>query len=169
MPTRIQLSKASRTETKVVGEFGLRGWRAQVPPDEWVVATNGCFDLLHVGHIAYLEEAKRRGDYLVVGINSDAAVRALKGEGRPVNSQEDRARVIAALEAVDLVYIFDSVRATDFLKMVHPTVWAKGGDYTMETLDPAERDAVLAMGATIQLIPPVPGKSTTAILAKAGT
>lgn len=168
MGNRIQLSKASRTETKIMGPMGVRGWRVQLPQDEWVVATNGCFDILHPGHIEYLEEAKRQGDYLVVGVNSDASVRQLKGEGRPINSQADRARVIAALEAVDIVYIFDEVRATEFLKLVRPTVWAKGGDYTMETLDKSERDAVLEMGGIIQLIPPVPGKSTTAILAKAG-
>lgn len=168
MGNRIQLSKCSDTSKKIVGPMALRGWRVQVPPDEWVVATNGCFDILHAGHIAYLEEAKRRGDWLVVGVNSDASVRQLKGDGRPINNQDDRARIVAALEAVDFVYIFDELRATEFLTIAQPTVWAKGGDYTLETLDVSERDAVLKLGGTIQLIPPVPGKSTTAILAKAG-
>ena len=85
-----------------------------------MVATNGCFDILHTGHIALLEEARRQGDYLVVGVNSDASVRSLKGEGRPINSQDDRARVLAALEVVDYVYIFDNIRATSFLSLVYP-------------------------------------------------
>jgi D-glycero-beta-D-manno-heptose 1-phosphate adenylyltransferase len=126
--------------------------------------TNGCFDLLHAGHVAYLETARSFGDALLVGVNADASVRALKGPSRPLNNEQDRALVLAALAAVDRVCIFQEVRATDFLKFVSPDVYVKGGDYTLDTLDQEERRVVESGGGKIVIVPFVPGKSTTAII-----
>ena len=131
-----------------------------------LVVTNGCFDLLHLGHVSYLEAARQNGDALLVGINSDAAVRGLKGEGRPVNDEEDRALVVAALESVNFVSVFPDVRATDFLALAKPDIYVKGGDYTLETLNKEERSTVEKNGGRIVLIPFVPGKSTTSVLNK---
>ncbi len=131
-----------------------------------LVLTNGCFDILHAGHVDYLERARALGDALAVAINTDASVRALKGPTRPVNSSEDRARVIGALRAVDYVTTYETVRATDVIRAVRPAVYAKGGDYTVETLDPEELAALREVGADIRILPLVPGRSTTAILAR---
>jgi rfaE bifunctional protein nucleotidyltransferase chain/domain len=133
-------------------------------PEKIVVFTNGCFDILHSGHVRYLAAAKRLGDLLVVGLNGDASVRELKGEGRPLNSQEDRAEVIAALEAVDYVIIFAEKRVDNLLREVRPHVYAKGGDYTEASLDPGEVAALKEIDATIKILPLVPGKSTTKLL-----
>ena len=129
-----------------------------------LVFTNGCFDLLHAGHVRYLQQARALGDALVVGLNSDRSVRALKGEGRPVNTQDDRAEVLAALGCVDYVVIFDGKRATDLVRTVRPHVYAKGGDYTEDSLDAGEREALREAGAEIRILPLVPGRSTTALL-----
>ncbi|HVK57454.1 MAG TPA: adenylyltransferase/cytidyltransferase family protein [Candidatus Kapabacteria bacterium] len=144
----------------------LEAWRGQFRGKKRLVVTNGCFDLLHLGHVTYLETARNLGDMLLVGVNSDAAVRGLKGEGRPVNTEYDRAAVLAALEAVDAVCIFPDVRATNFLAAAKPDIYAKGGDYTLETLDQTERRTVESAGGKIELIPFVPGKSTTKLLQK---
>src|SRR5881394_4525334 len=104
-----------------------------------LVATNGCFDLLHVGHVRYLQAARALGDALAVGVNGDKSVRELKGENRPVNNERDRAEVLAALECIDFVTIFPEARATRLLELVRPAVYAKGGDYTAETLNAEER------------------------------
>jgi rfaE bifunctional protein nucleotidyltransferase chain/domain len=133
-----------------------------------VVATNGCFDILHVGHVRYLAAARKLGDVLVVGLNGDSSVRQLKGEGRPVNSEQDRAEVLAALESVDYVTIFPELRATNFLRAAQPSIYAKGGDYTADTLDPGER-AVLAKSETkIEIIPFEQGYSTSRLLTRIG-
>src|SRR5688572_9359228 len=152
--------------SKIIHYSDVVGWREQWRGRKTVVVTNGCFDLLHPGHVTYLETARNLGDLLLVGVNSDAAVRGLKGEGRPVNSEEDRAAVLAALESVDAVCIFPDVRATKFLAAAKPDIYAKGGDYTLETLDQEERRTVEAAGGKIHLIPFVPGKSTTGLLKK---
>jgi len=129
-----------------------------------LVVTNGCFDILHVGHVTYLQEARNLGDALLVGLNSDASVRALKGAGRPVNSQEDRAAVLAALESVGGVCIFTEEAATNFLRLVQPDIYTKGGDYTLDTLPRDECRAVEQAGGRIVILPVVPGKSSTALL-----
>ena len=116
-----------------------------------VVATNGCFDILHVGHVRYLAAAQKLGHVLVVGLNGDDSVRQLKGEGRPVNRERDRAEVLAALESVDYVTIFPEKRATTFLRAAQPTVYAKGGDYTADTLDPEERAVLDEFGSRIEI------------------
>lgn len=129
-----------------------------------LVFTNGCFDLLHAGHVRYLQQARGLGDALAVGLNSDRSVRELKGEGRPINPQDDRAEVLAALGCVDYVVIFDGKRATDVLRTVRPHLYAKGGDYTPDSLDPEERGALSAAGAEIKILPLVPGRSTTTVV-----
>lgn len=129
-----------------------------------LVATNGCFDLLHVGHVRYLETARALGDALAVGVNGDRSVQTLKGEGRPLNREQDRAEVLAALAAVDYVVIFQEVRATEFLREVRPAVYVKGGDYKPATLDADERAALQEIGAEIKIIPFEAGYSTTSLI-----
>ncbi len=129
-----------------------------------LVFTNGCFDLLHAGHVRYLQQARDLGHALAVGLNSDRSVRELKGDGRPINAEDDRAEVVAALGCVDYVVIFDGKRATDILRAVRPHVYAKGGDYTPESLDPDERAVLAAADAEVRILPLVPGRSTTAAL-----
>ena len=131
-----------------------------------MVFTNGCFDLLHAGHVRYLRQARGLGEALAVGLNSDRSVRELKGEGRPVNEEEDRAEVLAALGCVDYVVIFDGKRATDVLSTVRPHLYAKGGDYTADSLDPEERAALDKAGTEIRILPLVPGRSTTSTLGR---
>jgi rfaE bifunctional protein nucleotidyltransferase chain/domain len=131
-----------------------------------LVLTNGCFDLLHLGHVRYLQEARRLGDFLVVAINGDQSVRALKGEGRPLNGEDDRAEVLAALECVDYITIFAEPRVTAVIEALQPTIYVKGGDYTPETLDADEVGALKKVGAEIHTLALVPGKSTSAIIAR---
>ena len=126
-----------------------------------LVATNGCFDLLHVGHVRYLNGARALGDALIVGINGDESVRELKGRGRPVNNQNDRAEIIAALECVDLVAIFPELRATRFLELAAPDIYVKGGDYNADTLNSDEREVLRKIGAKIDIVPLERGYSTT--------
>lgn len=152
---------------KVVAGEELAAWRAAVRAHgQKLVVTNGCFDLLHLGHVTYLENARNLGDALLVGVNSDASVGQLKGPERPVNSEADRAAVLAALASVDGVCIFNEQTATRFLTAAQPDLYVKGGDYTLETLNQEERRAVESAGGKIIIVPVVPGKSTTALLQK---
>ncbi len=154
---------------KIIPWRKLPDWRAGIEAEgKKLVVTNGCFDILHVGHVTYLDLARQHGDVLLVGVNSDASVRRLKGEGRPVNCEGDRAAVLAALASVDAVCIFDDVRATRFLAIAKPDVWVKGGDYTLESLDQDERHVVEDLGGKIIILAQVPGKSTTNLLRKIG-
>jgi rfaE bifunctional protein nucleotidyltransferase chain/domain len=129
-----------------------------------IVGTNGCFDLLHVGHVRYLQAARALGDLLVVGLNSDHSVYELKGAGRPITSQRDRAEILAALECVDLVTVFPELRATKFLAAVRPAVYVKGGDYTTRTLDEEEVAMLKEIEAAIRLIPFEAGYSTSGLI-----
>jgi rfaE bifunctional protein nucleotidyltransferase chain/domain len=131
-----------------------------------IVVTNGCFDLLHVGHVRYLNAARALGDALIVGINGDQSVRELKGAGRPVNNEKDRAEIVAALECVDLVAIFPEIRATRFLELAAPDIYVKGGDYNQETLNAEERQVLNKIGAKIDIVPFEPGYSTSDLLAR---
>jgi rfaE bifunctional protein nucleotidyltransferase chain/domain len=131
-----------------------------------LVATNGCFDLLHVGHVRYLQAARALGDLLAVGLNGDRSVRELKGEGRPIVAEHDRAEILAALQYVDLVTIFPEMRATQFIAASHPAIYVKGGDYTSETLNEEERALLKQIGAEIRFIPLEPGYSTSRLLEK---
>ena len=130
-----------------------------------VVFTNGCFDILHAGHVRYLTAARALGDVLILGLNSDASVRRLKGETRPVNSEADRAEVVGALASVDYVVIFGEDTAEELIAKVQPAVYAKGGDYTLETLPEAR--IVESYGGEVAFIPLVEGKSTTNIIVRA--
>ena len=129
-----------------------------------LVLTNGCFDLLHVGHVRYLQAARATGDALAVAINGDESVRALKGKGRPLNSEADRAEVIAALAGVDHVVIFPETRATRLLEKVRPAIYVKGGDYTRESLQAEERAALERSGAEIRILPFEQGHSTSQLI-----
>lgn len=129
-----------------------------------LVFTNGCFDLLHAGHVRYLNQARALGDAMVVALNSDASVRELKGPTRPINRERDRAEVMAALRAVDAVVIFGDPRATSLIETIQPHIYAKGGDYTVESLNSEERAALDKVGAEIRILPLVAGRSTTKIV-----
>jgi rfaE bifunctional protein nucleotidyltransferase chain/domain len=152
---------------KIIAWEGLPAWRARMRASgKRLVVTNGCFDLLHLGHVTYLETARSQGDALLVGVNSDTAVRQLKGPDRPVTPEDDRAAVLAALESVDGVCIFAESTATRFLAAARPDIYVKGGDYTLDTLNQEERRTVEQAGGKIVIIPFVPGRSTTALLQK---
>jgi len=152
---------------KIIPWDRLPAWREALRArKQKLVVTNGCFDLLHAGHVTYLEAARNLGDALLVGLNADAAVHELKGEGRPVNCEADRSVVLAALESVSGVCIFTERTATRFLAAARPDIYVKGGDYTIEALPREEREAVLAADGEIRIIPFVPGRSTTALLQK---
>jgi rfaE bifunctional protein nucleotidyltransferase chain/domain len=129
-----------------------------------VVFTNGCFDLLHPGHIRGLELARKLGDVLIVGLNSDASVRQLKGEGRPVISEGERAEILAALESVDAVVIFDELTPREVISRLLPDVLVKGGDWSGDQI--VGREEVEAAGGRVVSVPVVPGYSTSAILRK---
>jgi rfaE bifunctional protein nucleotidyltransferase chain/domain len=153
--------------SKIITWGKLPEWRAAIhKAGKKLVVTNGCFDVLHLGHVSYLESARNLGDALLVGVNGDNSARELKGAGRPINSENDRASVIAALESVDGVCIFIEKTATKFLERAQPDIYVKGGDYTLDTLSQEERRAVEQAGGKIVIIPFVPGKSTTALLGK---
>jgi rfaE bifunctional protein nucleotidyltransferase chain/domain len=150
---------------KIIAWDDLPRWRAAMRASgKRLVVTNGCFDLLHVGHVTYLEMARSHGDRLLVGLNGDESVRQLKGPDRPITPEDERAAVLGALESVDGVCIFTERTATRFLTAAQPDVYVKGGDYTLDTLNQDERQAVESAGGRIVIIPFVPGKSTTVLL-----
>ena len=152
---------------KILSWEALPGWRKTLREQhKRLVVTNGCFDLLHLGHVSYLEAARNQGDALLVAVNSDASVRAIKGPNRPLNSETDRAAVLAALASVDAVHVFSEPDAMRLLRLVEPDIYAKGGDYTIETIHQPERRLVEQMGGQIVVLSGVPGKSTTALLDK---
>lgn len=127
-----------------------------------VVSTNGCFDLLHPGHVYFLQQARAQGEVLIVGLNSDTSVRQLKGPGRPLLGQEDRAAMLAALRCVDWVVIFEEVRANDLLALLLPDIHCKGGDYTAEALPEAE--VIRQGGGQVRILPFAEGYSTTGLV-----
>ena len=152
---------------KILAPDQLHSWREALKArGNKLVVTNGCFDILHLGHVTYLESARQQGDVLLVGLNSDSSVRELKGEGRPVNCETDRAAVLAGLESVTAVCIFNETRATRFLSLAQPDIYVKGGDFRVDQLPREERDIVAGFGGKIITIGFVPGKSTTALLEK---
>jgi D-beta-D-heptose 7-phosphate kinase/D-beta-D-heptose 1-phosphate adenosyltransferase len=152
------------TEEKIVFDWALLdehldGWRKQ---GLRIGFTNGCFDLLHPGHVKLLAAARAACDRLVLGLNSDASVTRLKGEGRPVQNAQSRAEVLAALEAVDLVVIFEEDTPKNLIEHVKPTILVKGSDYKRE--DVVGRDIVEALGGTVVLVDLVPGQSTSSMV-----
>ena len=130
------------------------------------VLTNGCFDLLHPGHVSYLKSAKKLGDVLWIALNGEHSVRALKGPSRPVMSDDERAYMLAGLECVDGVVIFNTERLDREIRALKPDIYAKAGDYSIETLDKSERAALKDVGARIEFIPFIKGYSTTSFLEK---
>ena len=129
-----------------------------------IVTTNGCFDILHLGHLSYLKQAKSFGDILVVALNSDSSTKALKGDTRPVNNQNDRAELLSNLNCVDIVVIFDEISPEKLLVEIAPDIHTKGADYTIETLPEAK--AIMNAGGKIEFIEFVQGKSTTNTIKK---
>lgn len=129
-----------------------------------IVFTNGCFDILHAGHVRYLAQARALGDCLVLGLNTDASVRRLKGDQRPINSELDRAEIVGGLSSVDYVVLFGEPTAEDLVSRVRPDVYVKGGDYTPETLPEAK--IVYEYGGQVKFIPMVEGRSTTNVIEK---
>jgi D-beta-D-heptose 7-phosphate kinase / D-beta-D-heptose 1-phosphate adenosyltransferase len=131
-----------------------------------VVWTNGCYDILHAGHVLYLQAAKRQGDILILGLNSDASVQKTKGPKRPIVSEEERAIVLDGLSCVDYIIIFNDDSPLELIAALQPDVYAKGGDYTIDTINQDERWLVESYGGRIALLPGVPGMSTTAVIDK---
>lgn len=142
-------------ELKRVARWGLK-----------IALVTGCFDILHRGHVFLLEDTRMKfpGHEIWVGLNSDMAVRALKGETRPIHNFESRAMVMAALQCVDVVFEIGNVRVADAIRMVKPKLWVKGGDYTLETLNQDERKAAEEVGSMIHFVVSLQGYSTTEIL-----
>ncbi len=160
-PTKYYMRDELATEVHRRQQAGERG-----------VFTNGCFDLLHLGHVRYLQEAHMHGDFLVLGLNSDASTRHLKGPGRPYVPELERAEILAALSCIDYVTIFDELTASFLVSLLQPTIYIKGGDYasiqsgTPDMSRLPEAKVVQEYGGSVQLIPYLPGHSTTALIAK---
>lgn len=144
------------TAKKMVEELKLQG--------KTVVFTNGCFDILHVGHLQYLTDAKKQGDVLIVGINSDESVHKLKGNGRPINNEIDRAQLVGGLSPVDFTLIFNELTPIETLEKLKPSIHVKGGDYKIEELP--ETTTVRKNGGVVKILPYLEGKSTTNIVNK---
>ena len=128
------------------------------------VVTNGCFDILHVGHVRYLQKTKEYADKLIVMLNSDVSVKSIKGPTRPINCEADRAEILSSLSCVDYVVLFDEKSPADLLENIKPDVYTKGADYTLETLP--ERDVVIKNNIKVEFIDFVDGKSTTNVIKK---
>lgn len=146
---------------------GAIAWRErQRQAGRRVVLTNGVFDLLHTGHLYYLQEARRLGDALIIALNADVSVRALKGPARPVQSEEQRAYALGALACIDAVVVFRAPRLTAEIRALRPDVYCKAGDYTLEKLNPEERSALEEVGAQIRFLSYLAGFSTTNLIAR---
>jgi len=154
------------TASKVMASADLAGqvrkWRSA---GDKIILANGCFDVLHVGHVRYLGAAKALGGRLIVAVNSDASTRALKGNGRPRMPQQERAEILGALEAVDAVIIFDELDVRGLIELLRPDIQAKGTDYTRDTVP--ERDTVIACGGRVEIVGDAKDHSTTELLRKA--
>lgn len=131
-----------------------------------VVTTNGCYDILHVGHVRYLQKTKEYADYSVVMLNSDASVKKNKGDNRPINTQSDRAEILCALSCIDYVVIFDEKSPCELLDKIKPNFHTKGADYSLDTLPPEEKDVIIKNNIDVKFIEFVQGKSTTNTIEK---
>lgn len=162
------MADASASKVKTLDELiaSRAGWSSA---GKTVVWTNGCFDILHVGHIRSLRDAKALGDILIVGINSDASVRSVKGDSRPIIPQADRAELIAALEMVDYVTIFDELTPVEALSRLRPDIHCKGAEYEDGTRPVPERETVLSYGGQIRFLPFHPGRSTSELVDRIGS
>ncbi|MGM0411034.1 MAG: D-glycero-beta-D-manno-heptose 1-phosphate adenylyltransferase [Bacillota bacterium] len=132
--------------------------------NEKVVFTNGCFDLLHIGHVRYLYEAKKQGDILIVALNSDSSVKQLKGDNRPIINENERAELLAALEMTDYIVIFEELTAINLINNLKPDIYVKGGDYSKETL--TEWTTVEKNGGEVKFLKEIKGRSTTSLINK---
>jgi rfaE bifunctional protein nucleotidyltransferase chain/domain len=142
-------------------------WRASLKTaNENLVMTNGCFDILHKGHVEYLFKARSTGDAMILALNSDSSIKTLKGPGRPINDQNARAAILASLYFIDAVIVFDSLRCDSIIEKISPDIYVKGGDYDIDTIDAQEKQALLNVGAEIRFIPLTPGFSTTKTISK---
>ena len=149
---------------KILDAETLPAWREALRAEgRTLAATNGCFDILHAGHVNYLQAARNKADALIVGLNSDRSTTELKGPDRPIHTAADRAAVLAALESVNAVFIFDDLRATSFLQIAQPDIYVKGGDYTVDQLPAEERAIIETQGGRITVLGHLPGKSSTEI------
>jgi D-beta-D-heptose 7-phosphate kinase/D-beta-D-heptose 1-phosphate adenosyltransferase len=152
-------------ETKILDTAVLQAqllrWRLQ---SKTIAFTNGCFDIVHAGHIHSLSQAATFADVLIVGLNSDASTRGLKGEGRPINKEQDRALLLASLVMVDAVVLFDEPTPLQLIRSIMPDVLVKGGDYTVDSIVGAKE--VIANGGRVEIIPLIPGLSTTGLAEK---
>ena len=149
---------------KILDAEALPAWREALRAEgRTLAATNGCFDILHAGHVNYLQAARNKADALIVGLNSDRSTTELKGPDRPIHTEADRAAVLAALESVNAVFIFDDLRATSFLQIAQPDIYVKGGDYTVAQLPAEERAIIEAQGGRITVLGHILGKSSTEI------
>ncbi|MEW6657171.1 MAG: D-glycero-beta-D-manno-heptose 1-phosphate adenylyltransferase [Thermodesulfobacteriota bacterium] len=155
-----------QTSHKLVSRGAAARWVKRLQAQgQKVVFTNGCFDLLHLGHVRYLEEARSLGDVLIVGVNTDASVQRLgKNPPRPINPEGDRAALVAALSCVDRVVLFGEDTPLELITALQPDILVKGGDYRLEEI--AGREVVQARGGEVKVIPLVPGYSTTGLLAR---
>jgi len=156
-------STASKIVSRDEAVAQVERWRRE---GKRIAYTNGCFDIIHAGHVRTLEAARRHGDVLVVGLNSDGSARQLKGPGRPVFGERDRAEMVAALASVDLVVIFREMSSLPLIEALRPEVWVKGGDYVLETVNQEERAFVEGYGGAVALGERVEGTSTTDVIAR---
>ncbi|HPR89750.1 MAG TPA: adenylyltransferase/cytidyltransferase family protein [bacterium] len=159
------MRNTSSGEAKIVTEAELQQRLQQErQAGRTIVWTNGVFDILHAGHVTYLERAAALGDVLVVGLNTDASVQLNKGPLRPVVPERERARLLAALACVDYVILYADQSPVELIRRIHPDIYAKGGDYNLETINQPERRLMESLGGRIELLPGVPGLSTTYII-----
>ncbi len=159
------MSGKQRSEEKIVTEEQLkRRLQRERRAGRLIVWTNGVFDILHAGHVTYLERAAALGDVLVVGLNTDASVQLNKGPLRPIVPERERARLLAALACVDYVILYGDQSPVELIGRIKPDIYAKGGDYTVETINQPERRLMEGLGGRIELLPGVPGLSTTHII-----
>jgi D-beta-D-heptose 7-phosphate kinase/D-beta-D-heptose 1-phosphate adenosyltransferase len=153
---------------KIMSLEDARAWRQELRESgRRLVFTNGCFDLLHRGHAQYLNQARELGDVLIVALNSDASIRAVKGPQRPIVQEDDRAYLLASLEAVGAVIVFGTSTVIDLLHALQPDIYVKGGDYTLETIVQEERRVLEGMGTQIEFLSLVDGMSTTELIRRA--
>lgn len=154
-------------EMKIMSLRKASAWREKLKrTGKKLVVTNGCFDLLHRGHAEYLSKARKCGDALLIAINSDESVRAIKGKSRPIVCENDRAYLLSSLMFVDAVVIFNTPKCTNLFLALRPDIYVKGGDYNIDSIDKEERAALLSVGSKIKFIKFIPGLSTTEILRK---
>jgi rfaE bifunctional protein nucleotidyltransferase chain/domain len=155
MPLQDKIVSRERA-ARIVADLRAQGKR--------IVFTNGCFDLLHAGHALYLEQARALGDALIIGLNADRSVSAVKGAGRPIVGEQERAQLLAALASVDVVIIFSEQTSEALINLLRPEVFVKGGDYTTTTMNQEEKVLVESYGGEVHLIPALPESSTTRII-----